>query len=80
MEEIKDELVVKIQLSNIVRYAAGGTRIVVEGERVYQAHHLLLVGVQTAYDDGYDLFDSCLKSSSPKLLKRWLVTCIRLLN
>lgn len=65
MEETSEELTIRIQLTDIIGYAAGGSRIIVEGERVYQANHLLLVGVHAAYEDGYDLFASCLKSSSP---------------
>ncbi|XP_055543104.1 uncharacterized protein LOC129728678 [Wyeomyia smithii] len=59
------EIEVKIQLSDIIFYASGGSRLVVEGERVYQANNLLLVGVQEVFNDGLSIFASCLKSSSP---------------
>ncbi|XP_065088577.1 uncharacterized protein LOC135710055 [Ochlerotatus camptorhynchus] len=49
----------------MLHYDSGGSRLIVEGERVFRANHLLLVGFQTVYDDGLQLFASCLKSSSP---------------
>ena len=52
-------------MSDIFNYAAGGSRLVVEGERVFQSNHLLLVGVKTVHEDGLEIFATCLKSSAP---------------
>ncbi|XP_055625330.1 uncharacterized protein LOC129768004 isoform X2 [Toxorhynchites rutilus septentrionalis] len=59
-------MTVNLQLADIFQYVGGGSRLIVEGERVFQANHLLLVGVQTVHEDGFTIFATCLKSSSPR--------------
>ncbi|XP_053685829.1 uncharacterized protein LOC128735366 [Sabethes cyaneus] len=52
-EESTSNVRINIKLSDILEYAAGGTHLEVEGDRVYQSKHLLLVGVQAVYEDGW---------------------------
>ncbi|XP_055626913.1 uncharacterized protein LOC129768978 [Toxorhynchites rutilus septentrionalis] len=59
-------LTVKVQLADIIQYAAGASWLIIEGERVFQANRLLLVGVRTVHEDGVTIFATCLKSSSPR--------------
>ncbi|XP_055537645.1 uncharacterized protein LOC129725625 [Wyeomyia smithii] len=56
---------VPVQLSEIFDFAAGGSRLVQEGERVFNAAHLLIVGVEEVYKDGVSIFSTFLQSSYP---------------
>ncbi|XP_058811049.1 uncharacterized protein LOC131675941 [Topomyia yanbarensis] len=56
---------VLVNLSDVFHYAAGGSRLVVEGERVLNAGYLLIVGVEEVHKDGLGIFSTCLQSSSP---------------
>ncbi|XP_062558003.1 uncharacterized protein LOC134222876 [Armigeres subalbatus] len=65
LAETVETCCVTVDLTNVFDYAAGGSRLVVEGERVYKAGHLLIVGVEEIHQDGVRIFSTCLQSSSP---------------
>lgn len=76
-----------MQLLDIFDFAAGGSRLVQEGERVFNAAHLLIVGVEQVHEDGVNIFSTCLQSSSPssephvikirtkESFSQWSLTC-----
>lgn len=56
----------RVTISSILDYAAGKTELISEGERLYKANHLLLVGARITHEDGVTIFAACLRSSCPK--------------
>lgn len=68
---------VLVDLTDVFDYAAGGSRLVVEGERVFKAGHLLIVGVQEIHDDGFSVFSTCLQSSSPSSEPHTIKICTK---
>lgn len=82
-----DTCEVRVQLLDIFDFAAGGSRLVQEGERVFNAAHLLIVGVEQVHEDGVNIFSTCLQSSSPssephvikirtkESFSQWSLTC-----
>lgn len=55
-----------VQLTEIVDFAPHGSRLIHEGERVFNAGHLLIVGIEEIHEDGVSIFSTCLQSTSPR--------------